>query len=339
MRFRATSSRDRRMLDRRRFLAAEPRSCPPPMHREYDEALHGPVPRWIAPPLARATRPAGAVNASDLRALMTKPTSDSSFTEGVAAFYQSTLVPLIFETYADDLALRTRALDPTSVLEVACGTGVVTRALASFLPETCALTATDLNEAMVAHAKRVGTSRPVTWRQADVMELPYADETFDVVVCQFSCMFFPDRAAAYREIHRVLRPGGTFLFSIWNGIEHNEFADVVTNALCALYPDDPPLFLARTPHGHGIPAEIEGDVKSAGFNRCSLTQRDDVSLAAGPEVPAIAYVQGTPLRNEIEARDSGGLERATEAATAAIRRRFGDGPIEARISAVIIAAS
>lgn len=270
---------------------------------------------------------------------MNKPTSDSSFSKDVAAFYESTLVPLIFESYAQDLAIRARALNPTSLLEIACGTGVVTRALASRLPEACTITASDLNEAMVAHAEGVGTSRPVSWRQADVMDLPYADSTFDLVVCQFSAMFFPDRAAAYREIRRVLRPDGTFLFNIWNGIEDNEFANVVTEAVGSLYPEDPPLFLARTPHGHGFPAEIEGDLEAAGFQRCTLHQREDVSRAERPEIPAIAYIQGTPLRNEIEARDPGGLERATEVAGAALRARYGEGPIEGRISAVVIAAS
>ncbi len=129
---------------------------------------------------------------------MTKPASDSSFTDDVATIYESTLVPLIFEPYADDLAARAKALEPTSVLEVACGTGVVTRALAASLPAACAITATDLSEAMVAHAQRVGTVRPVTWRQADVMALPFADASFDVVVCQFGAMFFPDRVTAYR---------------------------------------------------------------------------------------------------------------------------------------------
>lgn len=270
---------------------------------------------------------------------MTKRTSDHAFTDDVASFYQSTLVPLIFEPYAIDLAARARALNPKSVLEVACGTGVVTRALASDLPADCAITATDLNDAMVTHAERIGTVRPVTWRQADALALPYADESFDLAVCQFGAMFFPDRAAAYREIRRVLRPGGTFLFSVWSGIEDNTFADVVTKALSALYPGDPPLFLARTPHGHGCPDEIESDVRAAGFERWGLKRRDDISTAAGPHAPAIAYCQGTPLRNEIEARDPGGLERATAAATAALRARFGDGPIQARISAVVVEAS
>jgi ubiquinone/menaquinone biosynthesis C-methylase UbiE len=281
----------------------------------------------------------GETNASNQLAGRSTPTTDSSFTDDVAAFYDSTLVPLIFEPYAADLATRTQALHPTSVLEVACGTGVVTRALASSLPAACAITATDLNEAMVTHGERVGTVRPVTWRQADVMALPYANATIDVVVCQFGTMFFPDRVAAYREIRRVLRPGGTFLFNIWNGIQDNEFADVVTNALSTLFPENPPLFLARTPYGHGLRDEIESDVEAAGFGQCSLSQRNDTSPAASPEVPALAYVQGTPLRNEIEARDPGGLQRATEVATTALRTRYGDGPIEGRISALVVAAS
>lgn len=269
---------------------------------------------------------------------MTEPTSDSSFTDDVATIYESTLVPLIFEPYAVDLAARAQALQPTSVLEVACGTGVVTRALARSLP-ACAIIATDLNEAMVAHAERVGTIRPVTWRRADVMALPFANESFDVVVCQFGAMFFPDRVAAYREVRRVLHPGGTFLFNLWSGIEDNDFADAVTKAVSTLYPDDPPLFLARTPHGHGHPSEIESDVKAAGFDKCCLSRRDATSFAAGPEVPAIAYCHGTPLRAEIETRDPGGLERATAIATAALRARYGDGPIEGRLRAVVAAAS
>jgi ubiquinone/menaquinone biosynthesis C-methylase UbiE len=267
-----------------------------------------------------------------------KQTSDSLFTDDVAKFYEATLVPLIFESYAEDLAARARALEPNEVLEVACGTGVVTRALATALPNSCEIIATDLNDAMVAHAELVGTARTVSWRQADVTALPYADESFDVVVCQFGVMFFPDRVAAYREVRRVLRPGGTFLFNIWNEIEHNEFAAVVTDAVSTLYPEDPPVFLARTPHGHGRPGEIEADASAAGFKRCELLQLDNISVAPTPDVPAIAYCQGTPLRNEIEAREPGGLQRATVVATEAIRDRYGPGPVEGRISAVIVSA-
>ena len=270
---------------------------------------------------------------------MSKPQVDTSFSTDVAKLYESTLVPLIFLPYAQDLAERTRELDPNAVLEIACGTGVVTRALAETLSPDCSITATDLNDAMVVHAESVGTARPVTWGQADVMSLPHHADSFDVVVCQFSVMFFPDRVAAYREVRRVLRPGGAFVFNVWNDIERNEFADVVTRAVGTLFPEDPPLFLARTPHGHGSPTEIESDVASAGFESCVLTQRDEKSVADSPHIPAVAYCQGTPLRNEILARDVDGLGRATAVATEALHSHFGPGPIEGEISGVVVVAS
>lgn len=248
-------------------------------------------------------------------------------------------MPLIFEDYARDLAERVSAVNPGSVLEVACGTGVVTRELAKLLPQTCSILATDLNSAMVEHAQEIGTVRPVGWQAADVMDLPFAESSFDVVICQFSVMFFPDRIEAYRQIARVLRPGGIFLFNVWNGIEENEFAHVVTESLRSLFPKDPPMFLARTPHGYFSPDLIATDLQKAGFEDFKITQRDSVSSALSPEVPAIAYCQGTPLRNEILARDSSALEKATEMATEALRSRFGQESIDGKISGAIVEAS
>lgn len=265
---------------------------------------------------------------------MTRPASDHTFSADVARIYESTLVPLIFQGYAADLANRVRALAPAAVLEVACGTGVVTRALARALP-ACAITASDLNGAMVAHAESVGTERPVTWRQADVMHLPFDDLWFDTAVCQFGVMFFPDRIAAYREIRRVLKSGGTFLFNVWRGLEDNDFAAAVTEALTLRYPDDPPLFVARTPHGHGSTAEIAREITAAGFIDCLLDRRDDISRAADARSAAVAYCHGTPLRNEIESREPGGLEAATAAVSDALRQHYGSGPIEGRISAIV----
>ena len=136
------------------------------------------------------------------------------------------------------------------MLEIAAGTGVVTRRLASALPESVAIVATDLNQGMLDQAAAAGTSRPVEWRRADAAQLPFPDKAFDAVVCQFGVMFFPDKARAFAEARRVLCPGGVFLFNVWDRIEENEFADVITAELATLYPADPPRFLARTPHGY-----------------------------------------------------------------------------------------
>jgi SAM-dependent methyltransferase len=152
-------------------------------------------------------------------------------------------------------------------------------------------------------------------------------------------MFFPDRARAYTEFCRVLRPGGTLLFNVWDDIEHNEFADVVTAAVATLFPDDPPRFLVRTPHGYHDVDSIADELAAAGFVSPPHVDRVEArSRAASCNDPAIGYCQGSPLRNEIEARDAGRLNEATVVAATAIAARFGETDIDGLISAFVIAA-
>jgi SAM-dependent methyltransferase len=268
------------------------------------------------------------------------PDTDKVFSGSVPKLYDTHLVPLIFEPYAADLANRLASRTLSRVLEVAAGTGVATRALATGLPESVSLVATDLNQAMLDQAADVGTRRPVEWRQADAVQLPFADGAFDAVVCQFGVMFFPDKSRAFSEARRVLRPGGVFIFSVWDRIQENEFADVVTLALESLFPEDPPRFLARTPHGYHDRPTIERDLASGGFTKsvqfATLAAR---SRAGSSRVPAIAYCQGTPLRNEIEARAASRLGEATDTAAEAIARRFGRGTVDGKIQAHIVTVS
>ena len=269
---------------------------------------------------------------------MTHPATDATFAGSLPAIYQQYLVPLIFEPYAADLAQRLARRPLRRVLEIAAGTGVVTRRLASALPDSVAIVATDLNPAMLDQAAATGTSRPVEWRQADAAELPFPDATFDAVVCQFGVMFFPDKPRAFAEARRVLRAGGVFLFNVWDRIEHNDFADVITAELATLYPTDPPRFLARTPHGYADRATIERDLSAAGFGRpAEFVTLAEPSRAPSADIPALAYCQGTPLRNEIEGREPGGLARATARAADAIRRRFGTGAVEGKMQAHVVA--
>jgi len=268
---------------------------------------------------------------------MTHPGSDKAFAGNIPAIYESHLVPLIFEPYAADLAGRAAEKSPARVLEIAAGTGVLTRHLAALLPENASIVATDLNQPMLDHAAAIGTRRPVEWRQADAMQLPFADGMFDVVVCQFGAMFFPEKFMAYAEARRVLRPGGLFLFSVWDRIEENEFADIVTMAVANMFPDDPPRFLARTPHGYHDRAALARDVAAGGFTAApdivTVTER---SKAVSAKTVAFAYCQGTPLRNEIEARAASRLAAATDLATEAIAARFGEGRVDGKISAHVV---
>lgn len=266
------------------------------------------------------------------------PESDKVFAGSVPENYDRYIVPLIFQGYADDMARRVAARSPKSVLETAAGSGAVTRAVAEVLPEDAAYTATDLNPPMLEHAqRRQADDARITWRQADAQALPFADHSFDLVCCQFGAMFFPDRVKAYREARRVLKPRGVFIFSVWDRIEENIFANDVTDALAELFPQDPPRFLARTPHGYHELTQIRQDLGAAGFSDIRMATRPDQSRAPSPRYVAISYCEGTPLRGEIEAR--GELAAATDHAAAALAKRHGEGEVSAKIQAHVIEAT
>jgi hypothetical protein len=137
----------------------------------------------------------------------------------------------------------------------------------------------------------------------------------------------------------VLKPGGCFVFSVWDRIEENEFAAVVTASVAALFPNDAPSFLARTPHGYHDEARIRGELEAAGFTRVTVETIPRRSQAPAYRDPAIGFCQGTPLRNEIEVRDAARLAEATDAAAAALGARFGFGPIDGKMQAHMITAS
>ncbi|CCD85196.1 ubiquinone/menaquinone biosynthesis methyltransferase [Bradyrhizobium sp. ORS 285] len=265
--------------------------------------------------------------------------SDKAFTGSIPQIYDELLVPLIFTPYAQDLARRIKALRPRDVLETAAGTGAVTRALHAELPPEVLITSTDLNAPMLAQARtHLADASRVVLQQADALALPFADASFDVVACQFGVMFFPDRIKGYAEARRVLRPGGRFVFNVWDRIEDNEFAHVVHEALQQVYTDNPPQFFTRAPHGYFDAVKIRADLNEAGFSDSIIETLPHRSRAASAQEPAIAYCQGTPMRGEIEARGQPDLATVTDAAANALRRRFGSGPVVGQIQALVISA-
>jgi ubiquinone/menaquinone biosynthesis C-methylase UbiE len=265
--------------------------------------------------------------------------TDKVFTGSIPEFYERYLVPLIFQPYALDLATRVGSDKPKRILEVAAGTGVVTRALACQLPAKSQIVATDLNPPMLEQAKAcVGQDFQIEWKIADAQQLPFEDETFDAVACQFGVMFFPDKPQAFKEARRVLRSKGRYYFSVWDKIANNEFAHLVTQALEEMFPDDPPRFLARTPHGHHDVEWLREQLKAAGFTAISAEAIEARSKAPSALEPALAYVQGTPLRNEVEARNAARLDEATARAAEAIAKRFGTREVDGGIRAYVVTA-
>jgi ubiquinone/menaquinone biosynthesis C-methylase UbiE len=266
--------------------------------------------------------------------------TDRTFAGSIPQIYDRYLVPLIFESYARDLAERLAKANCLNVLEIAAGTGVLTRAIASLLPAHARIIATDLNWPMLYHAKvRQSDDDRIAWMEADGLALPFENQSFDAVVCQFGVMFFPEKVHGYKEACRVLKPGGHFLFNVWDRISENEFADTVTEALLAVFPHDPPQFMPRTPHGYHDLERIRAELSATGFSHISVEAVEYRSNASSPREAAIAFCQGTPLRNEIEARDASRLQEATETAAEALASRFGYHNISGRTRALVITAS
>lgn len=264
--------------------------------------------------------------------------NDAVFAGSIPEIYDQLLVPLLFDSYASDVTDRIEVLHPGEILEIAAGTGALTRAMSARLPTDVQIMATDLNQPMLDRAQsRSANDNRITWQQADALLLPFEDESFDVVVCQFGVMFFPDKVAGFKEAHRVLRPGGVFLFTVWDAITENEFVSVVSRTLADEFPLDPPSFMARTPHGYYSASTINTDLEAGGFGSTRIETIDHIASAASSWDAAAAYCQGSPLRTEISARN-GSLDQVTQVVADALAKQFGPGPIEGRIRALVISA-
>jgi ubiquinone/menaquinone biosynthesis C-methylase UbiE len=264
--------------------------------------------------------------------------TDAKFSGSIPELYERYLVPLLFQPYADDLARRLSDLRRGTLLELAAGTGVVTRALRAALPSEVHIVATDLNEGMLKVAADRLSGPALSFRQADAQELPFTDASVEAVVCQFGMMFVPDKSLALREAARVLVPDGRLVFNVWDRLANNEVSQIVSRAVEELYPLDPPRFFERTPFGYFHGSVIRAELQATGFQHIEIDTVEKVTQAASAEDVAIGLCQGTPLRSEIEARNPAGLTEATAAATNAILARFGTGPFENRMSALVVTA-
>lgn len=256
-----------------------------------------------------------------------------AWTGSMPEAYEHGLGPAVFRPFAVDVAARAARLRPGRVLEVAAGTGLVTRELLAAVPDAT-VTATDMNVAMVEWgAREVPGAR---WQVADAMTLPYDDEEFDLVVCQFGVMFFPDRSAAYAEARRVLAPGGRLLFNTWDTLDTHGYAGAVVAALAAQFPDDPPSFLETVPHGYADLHVVLADLDAGGLEVEAVetvTRQGRAESAAGV---AAGFCTGTPLRMQIEARAD--LAATVAAVEAYVAARWGAGPVTAPMTAHVVQA-
>lgn len=260
------------------------------------------------------------------------------FTGSVPDKYETLMVPLIFRPYADELARRARAFRSRRVLETAAGTGAVTRALHLALPDA-EIIATDLNQPMLDVNAASIASDKVRFIQADALQLPFDDESFDLVVCQFGAMFFPDKVRGHSEARRVLRDDGSYLLAIWDSIERNPLTDVTQQVLIDAFPDDPPLFMREGPFAYSDPSQIESDLHEAGFGTVEIETIEKRSRSPSAEDAASALCFGTPMGVEVDEREPGGLERVYPLVEQALRQFEGPDGIDAPMSAHIVTAT
>ena len=246
--------------------------------------------------------------------------------------YDRFLGPVVFRPFAEDLAARVAPLKPRRALELAAGTGQLTRELSRTLAET-ELIATDLNDAMVRYgADQVPAAR---WERADAQQLSFPDETFDLIVCQFGVMFFPDKRAAFAEARRVLAPEGRLVFNTWDSVDKHDFSRALVAGLEQAFPADPPRFVVAVPHGYADPAAVEADLVAAGFI-CEATQSVTLEGVGSAADVATGFCTGTPLRAEIEARAD--LEETTEFIAERMTAQLGAGPVRGRMAAYVFQA-
>ncbi|HKU91906.1 MAG TPA: class I SAM-dependent methyltransferase [Sphingomicrobium sp.] len=260
------------------------------------------------------------------------------FSGSVPASYDRLMVPLIFRPYAEELARRAAGLGPARVLETAAGTGAVTQALHAALPNA-EIVATDLNQPMLDVAAERLRADNVRFLAADAQDLPFDKGSFDLVVCQFGAMFFPDRVRAHTEARRVLRDGGHYLLAIWDRIERNVLTDVSQQTLIELFPEDPPLFMREGPFSYSDPSAIERDLHAAGFATVEIETVEKPSRASSAHDAAAALCYGTPMGVEIQDRGPGSLERVFDAVERKFQAFERNGEIEAPMSAHIVKAS
>jgi SAM-dependent methyltransferase len=251
-----------------------------------------------------------------------RDTSASHFAGDIPDFYDRDLGAILFEDYALDIARRAAAMNPLRLLETAAGTGIATRRLRDALPAGAELTCTDLNDEMLDRARnKFSVDESVTFLRADATVLPFPRETFDMVVCQFGVMFFPDKPRSYREVWRVLCRGGRYLFSVWDSHAHNAFGRLAELAASECYPADPPRFF-QVPFGYHDFDVIRESLRAAGFVDIEASVVRLGSRVADPALFARALVFGTPIIEQIRGLSGAEPEQLVRTLTDALVGRL-----------------
>ena len=264
---------------------------------------------------------------------------NAAFIGSVPENYDRYLGPMLFEPYADDIGKHIPARGGIAVLETACGTGIVTARLRERLPACTRLVATDLNEGMITFAQQKRGAPGIEWQVADMTTLPFPDQSFDYVVCQYGVMFLPDKAAGMREAYRVLKPGGTFLFNVWDSLRSNDLSRVAHQTVLEFTEPEPVRFFETTPFGWSDAAAMRGFLEAGGFRNATVSPVEFDCVSPTAMDAATGLVQGTPVCVAVKERDPAQIPKLTEAVARALAAEFGERPCRGRMRAFVWAAT
>jgi ubiquinone/menaquinone biosynthesis C-methylase UbiE len=260
---------------------------------------------------------------------------DIEFSGSIPEFYHSRLVPMLFEPYAKDLVKRISLTGNSSVLETAAGTGILTKYLIECLPTGAKLVATDINPDMLEVAQK-SVSGNVHWQVADAMELPFEDNSYDKVICQFGVMFFPEKVQGYREAKRVLKEGGEFVFNVWQDISKNPTVKLAYDTLCNKFPNDPPEFM-NIPFGYFNKDVISDDLRNGGFKEINFYEVNLTSGEFSIDYYSAGIIKGSPMLTYV--KDMGeDVEEISKILADAFKQHFGGENMKVDLSAIVVSA-
>jgi ubiquinone/menaquinone biosynthesis C-methylase UbiE len=259
-----------------------------------------------------------------------------TFDGSIAKNYDHYLGPFLFESYADDLAGRIAFTGESNILELACGTGIVTKCLAGRLAGSDELTATDVNAEMLSVAQEKISRPNVFWDTVDMAAIPYAQDLFDVVVCQFGLMFVTDKQRAVSEMYRVLKKEGKVYFNVWAAIAGNPVWRIYNTLLFKFF-TNVPLNPALGPFSMSDENIGLSLLQQAGFTQCKVESVPVIGVCDTAANAAIGFVLGSPLYHFIK-NDPPLVERFRDALEEAIVLELGSEPVQSPLRALVFSA-
>jgi len=262
----------------------------------------------------------------------------ADFSGSIPEYYDRIMGPAHFDPFGAELAGRLPAKPPGDVLELACGTGCVTRHLRERLSADLKVVASDISRGMLDYARgKLAEARGIEWHEADACKLPFGDAAFGAVVCAFGVMFVPDKAACFREARRVLRNGGAFLFDVWDGLENNPHGRVAADVVEALLPDDPAATFGSIPYHFNDRATIGRLLEDAGFAPARIDTVPIACTCPSARDFATGQLRGTPRTLILQERGIP-VDGVIEKVAAALARVGGAAPFKYTAQAVVVEA-